>query len=372
MGWGTYYRCFFLAKYLVRLGHEVRLICISGKKLDLGVSVQRVDGVEIVTIPRLRVKGEQFLQASFEITLSFTKKCDIIHGFSVSQPSTGIPVILSKALRRKPVLADWDDYWKYLLRLRRRTVNWIIDSFEVGVPRMANGVTVVSDFLLGKAKEAGVLESKIHKITNGADVDGIKPMNKENARKTLNLDRSCPLMLCVGRSFLKKTLEVLSKVRKKIPEAKMLVVGAEYVSPLARQTYEELKDNVIVVGRQPSEMIPHYLAAADVLVLPMENTPHEMARWPIRLGDYLASGRPIISNAVGDVKKILEGDKCGLTCPPDDIELFSEIAVKILNNSELGKKLGERSRKVAEEKYSWKVVTAKLDSLYNELIERRG
>lgn len=368
MGWGTFHRCFFIGKNLAKLDHEIRLICASGKEFDLSISTQKIGGMEIVTIPRLKIKTEQLFQAIVNIALSLSKKCDVIHGFSVSQPATGIPVIFSTIFRRKLILADWDDYWNVLIRRKRRTINWVIDAFESGVPRLVDGTTVVSDFLFERAREIGIPADKIHKIPNGANVDEIKPMNMGHARKTLNLDLDCPLITCVGRSFFTQTLEVFSKVREELPDAKMLAVGIEHISSTAREIYKILKDEIIVVGRQPPHKIPYYLAAGNVLALPMENAPQDIARWPIRLGDYLASGKPIISNAVGEVKKVLEEDRCGLTCPPGDIGAFSEIAIKILNSQKLGERLGNKARKVAEEKYSWGRIVAKLDRLYSGLM----
>jgi glycosyltransferase involved in cell wall biosynthesis len=148
----------------------------------------------------------------------------------------------------------------------------------------------------------------------------------------------------------------------------MLAAGITKIPADVNESYKKHEDKIRIVGRQPMDKIPVYLATGDVLVLPMFDRPAEIARWPIRFGEYLASGRAIISNAVGEVKTIMEEENCGLTCPVKDMDAFSELAIKLLNDREMAKKLGMRARKVAEEKYSWDISAKMLEKLYNETV----
>jgi glycosyltransferase involved in cell wall biosynthesis len=128
-----------------------------------------------------------------------------------------------------------------------------------------------------------------------------------------------------------------------------------------------LSEHVELLGYQPYEKLQYYLGAADAAILPMIDTIFDRARVPGRLCEYLASGRPIVSNAVGDVKDILEEHDCGLTSDPNNINAFAENIIRILNEEELQRRLGNNARKTAEEKYSWNRIAEDLNRLYRSV-----
>lgn len=375
LGYGTYYRCFYLGKYLSQYGHNTTLICASDKNFDFHISTRDVNsGMRVISLPRVKYHKYytgQLLRTFLGSLQSLVFKYDLAHGFAVAQPPTGVPTLVSKVFRRKPVVVDWDDLWGGgFAEYHNVVVGDVLEMLEETIPPMADKVTVVSDLLFERAKKLGVDERKIYKIPNGANIDEIKPMDRKSARKKLDLNANCPIILSLGHTYLESLVllfKAFSNVVSEVPGTKLLIVGRVDASKEAKNVYDSMAGNIVSVGEQPFWKVPYFLAAADVLVLPMKNSPIEEARWPIRLGDYFASGRPIVSNAVGEVKKVLETEKCGLTSPPDDAKKFSEKVIELLENRELSEELGKRARQVAEEKYAWQIIARKLSKMYEEI-----
>jgi glycosyltransferase involved in cell wall biosynthesis len=81
----------------------------------------------------------------------------------------------------------------------------------------------------------------------------------------------------------------------------------------------------------------------------------------------LASGRPIVSNAVGEVKSVLENEQCGLTCEPQDLDSFVQNVLTLLDKPELQERLGQKARQAAENKYSWSKISSDLMGAYTGL-----
>ena len=127
-------------------------------------------------------------------------------------------------------------------------------------------------------------------------------------------------------------------------------------------------NKITLTGFVSDEMKYLYLSAADILALPMEDNPVEEARFPIRLGDYLCAGRPIVSNAVGEVKYYLEEYNAGLTSPPDSPRKFADNILKVLRNKKLADELSKNARKLAEGELSRESVIKKVDSLIQSLL----
>ncbi len=374
---GTFYRCFFLARSLARIGHHVDLVCASRKRFDLLIRNKMIeDRFRIITLPRIRLQQYHTghsLRALINSGIVLLKNYDILQSFAVAQPATAVPTVVARYLTNKPIVVDWDDAWgEGLAHSHPSIVGRTLTYLEEEVPKLANTVTVVSEYLRGRAASSGY--RRIVKIPNGANVDEIRPGDKREARGRLGIPAGLKMLVAVGHTFLKSMDNMLSAFHvamKMVPDVKLFVVGNFNKDPGSiKKKYGE--ENLVFAGEQPFETVKLYLAAADGLVLPMEDTVFERARFPIRLGDYMAAARPIVSNAVGEVKHVLERNECGLTCPPDDIEGFAEIMTAAIQDGEVSDRLGRNARICAETQYNWNNIASDLAVEYGELVGARG
>jgi glycosyltransferase involved in cell wall biosynthesis len=89
----------------------------------------------------------------------------------------------------------------------------------------------------------------------------------------------------------------LVEVARRLPEFTFVLVGQASIdtAPLA-----ELP-NVHLLGRRPYDEIPHYGAAFDVCLLPFQQNRWIEAMNPIKLKEYLALGKPVVSTPFGEL-----------------------------------------------------------------------
>jgi len=375
---GTYFRCFYLARHLSKKGIKVDLICASASNLDLKIKQKEInENFKIITLPRIRFHPYHTghsLRALINSAIVLFKNYDILHSFAVAQPAIAFPTLVCKIFKGKPIIVDWDDLWgggfgKYHPRL----INTAFSFLEGNVTKLSDRITVASEFLKAKARAYKCPENKIVKIINGADIDSIRPMGKEDSRKKFGFKNEEIILLSIGHTYMDTLgilLETYRKVLAQMNNVKLILVGA-----LGRQGNSVYKDilafgeHLLLLGERPYSDIPYLLGCADVLVLPMSNGVIEQARFPIRFGDYLASGRPIASNAVGEVKKIISEEKCGLCSEPLDTDSFAEKIIELINNEQLRQELGRRAREVAEERLSWEKISGDLLRVYGQVLE---
>jgi len=382
VGYGTYYRCFFLGKHLSQHGIEVTMLTSSNKNYNMHIKRIRINNrMTIVTLPYFKVSqyctGHLLRAVINSIYTVLSPDFDIIHSFVFPVPSIAMPTVLARFLGDKPIIIDGDDLWRGgWAEYHNPFTKMFLEKAEDMIPHMVDRITVVSEVMKNRFLGLGISNERIRKIPNGSNVDQIRPMNMHYARRKLGFGDDERILSAIGHTYTNSLfilLDAFKKVARELPDIKLLMVGQMALSreawnEVSRRYGELLGKQLLLIGEQPYERVLYYMAVADALLLPMDDNPLERARFPMRFGDYLASGRPIISNAVGEVKSILEDNVCGLTSEPDSAERLAENILIALRDRELTEEYGRRARKVAEEKLAWSKVAGDLLSFYEELL----
>lgn len=110
-----------------------------------------------------------------------------------------------------------------------------------------------------------------------------------------------------------------------------------------------ISKQVEFVGNLHGKDILKKFQSSHILVHPTSNDSS-----PTVIIEAMACGLPVLSTTVGGIPKLVENNKTGLLVEPNNITLFKEALVTLIENKELQKKFGENGRLRAEEKYSWK------------------
>lgn len=132
------------------------------------------------------------------------------------------------------------------------------------------------------------------------------------------------------------------------------------VVELARECGVE--GRLLVTGFLSDEDLPWYLGCADVFLLPFPNTTYNVGRWPNKFGDYMALGRPTVSNPVGDLLPFFEKHEVGLLADCNEHD-FAEKVVSLLDNPAVAKQLGANARHTAL-KYDYPKLVKGLEGFY--------
>jgi len=351
---GTYFRCFGFAKYLVKLGQEVTLVCLQKEK-TLKTTIKDNSGVKIILLPRIADSGwgelpAHFGRGIFTFILCLLKKFDVVHTSNVASPTVGLTtflIYLIKKFKKIKLIVDWDDWWGKGGLLTINQKGWFQESvaefLETKIPLLADKITLHNDLILQRALESGVKKQNIYKIYNGADVDSYQNFytnnyNQEKARLELNLPQD-KFILFFGSSIL-TSVPFLLQVLKQIQNENIILVIAGPLHPKYPAMAEELllQKRVIFTNTIPLTLFRKYLLAADILLLPRsQNSLEDRCTFPARLGDYLLAGRPIIANDVGELSRAFRRDPLGLLARADDQEDFKTKIMQVYNDPNLKK-----------------------------------
>ena len=100
-------------------------------------------------------------------------------------------------------------------------------------------------------------------------------------------------------------------------------------------------------GEQPSETIPSFLDAADVLVSPRSTGTNT----PLKIYQYLRSGRVIVATRLLTHTQVLSDDVAILTEPTP--EAFARGVLRAINEPSVSRQLGEAARRLADTRYTY-------------------
>ena len=210
---------------------------------------------------------------------------------------------------------------------------------------------------------------KIEIIPNGVDVD------KFNPEKMQTDDFSYIFFLSVLDEFhqykgLDYLLKALKIVKDKIPNVKLIVGG----KGVLLDHYQEmaaslgLMDNVDFAGFIPDEQIVDYYNQANVFVLPSISSLQE--GFGIVALEALACQTPVVTTNIVGVAEDLKQIEGGLVVPPKDTKKLADAIIQILDDEQLQNEMGEKGRKLVEEKYTWKGVASSMEKLYKNILSK--
>jgi teichuronic acid biosynthesis glycosyltransferase TuaC len=171
----------------------------------------------------------------------------------------------------------------------------------------AKRVVAVSRALAEEVAELGVPRERIAIVMNGVDSSLFHPRDRTEARRALGLPDG-PLALYVGNLKVEKGVLDLAAAWRDVPAGRLAIVGG---GPAKAELEQAVGANVQVVGPQPLDTIPTWMAACDVLVLPShaEGTPNVVL-------EALACGRRVVATSVGGIPDLITSDTLGTLVPP--------------------------------------------------------
>lgn len=142
-----------------------------------------------------------------------------------------------------------------------------------------------------------------------------------------------PHAVYAGHLYDYKGIPTVLETAHRLPRVQFHLVGG-WTRDVRRQ--ERLAnrlelENVHFHGMQPQARVPPYLWHADVLLLPPTRG-HASASWtsPVKLGEYLASGTPVVATSIAGLRDRLIGDEV-VWVEPDNPDALADGVRRVLD-----------------------------------------
>jgi glycosyltransferase involved in cell wall biosynthesis len=223
--------------------------------------------------------------------------------------------------------------------------------------RKAGLVIPVSESLCSRLRGSGVKAERIHVLPNAVNTDLFHTgVDGTSVRQRLKLEGRFVIGFVGtfkrwhGVDFLLSAFQILHQTD---PSTHLLLVGD---GPLRLQLEEEvrkmgLRGAVTFAGAVAHEEIPPYLAATDAAVAPYPAL-QDFYFSPLKLFEYMASGRAVVASRVGQVAEVVRDGVTGLLFEPGNVADLVGCIRRVRDNPALGRELG-RNASAASAERTW-------------------
>lgn len=217
--------------------------------------------------------------------------------------------------------------------------------------RRAKKFVVLTKPIKERLVAIGISESKILVAGDAVSLEDYKELPSKNEARTkfgLPLDKKI-----VGYVGTLKTMGMEKGITVAIdalhllpPDYLLCLVGGEkddvdFYRKLADQYY--LGGRVIFVGKVHHERVPLYLTAFDCVIAPFPDLEHyRYFMSPLKIFEYMASGRPIIVSDLPSIREILD-ENSAIFVKPNDKDSLAEAIKKILGDAALSERLSSQA-----------------------------
>jgi glycosyltransferase involved in cell wall biosynthesis len=242
-------------------------------------------------------------------------------------------------------------------------------SFRMAHRMIANCLVVQNQLI-----REGVNPNRIIQHYNGLDLERLKVdvgLTQSAARAMFGLPQDRRLVTIVAnlRNPVKDHpmfLRAAARVRATVPDAAFVIAGEGELMPGLKQLASELgiAEDVHFVGR--CDDVASLLFASNIGAL--SSTSEGFAN---AILECMASGLPVVATDVGGVREAIIEGETGYIVPSGDDRMMAERIIQVLANDETARRMGNRAKVLAAEKFSKDRHLQNTLELYDELLSGR-
>lgn len=350
---GTELHILNLSEQLKRRGYDVTVACRPGRWVE-----ERATAMGLPTVP-IRVMNQHDWQ-DFSLLRRFLseRKIDVLH----VHWSSDIVVPGYAALREHVPVRIMSRHMPYPFKNR-------VGSFLYSKILYTRLVTV-SNSVRETLIKCGVPGDKVQVIHHGTDVEAFArtTQDRKEMRTTLGIPEDSVAVGIVGRIAPEKghavLLDALQKVHARYPLF-LVIVGDGPDEELIRSRAAEmgLADKVLFTGFRDD--VNNVLNALDVVTVP--STWNEPCSAVVQQG--MAVSKPIIGTRAGGTPEMVLDNETGFLVPPSDPDALADALARLAGDAFLRKRLGAAGKERVEELFSLRVMTDKIEALYQREYE---
>jgi glycosyltransferase involved in cell wall biosynthesis len=339
---------------------------------------------EGVHISNAKVTSSQFfypavLARLLRSVLSFSP--DVVHVFK-PKGFAGAAAKLLMATSKVPVVLDCDDWegwggWNEVMPYPW-AVKQYIDWQERRLIGRVPAVSVASRVLFSRAIEIREANTGISYVPNCISrrqlkvIDEVRSQDSRQLREEMDLPNH-PIILYAGHYVAADDVMFFAQAGAETA----LATGATLVFVGDGEQLEQVKGffarhqmiDARFFGQVPYDVYLKLLAASDIAAFPYPDSPVYRAKCSVRIIEFMAMGKPVITTAVGQNPEYVEDGVSGRLCTAGDLPEFVRRLTELTREETERVRMGEHARRRILESFIWDQDSGKIcEAIYAGVI----
>jgi len=159
-------------------------------------------------------------------------------------------------------------------------------------------------------------------------------------------------------------------------DKKLVLMGDIDASECKEKIYEvisenNLKEDVIITGYVPRAEMVNRVKAADVLILAKPSGLQSEHSFPTKIGEYLASGKPVVLTNVGCISQYLTDGINAFIAQPNNIDSLSGKLLEVYSNYKVSVEIGRKGQQVATDLFDYRNQSRFIIDFFRERISNK-
>ena len=231
---------------------------------------------------------------------------------------------------------------------------------------------VIVAMLPNVLKPYNINADKILPVTNGVDLDITKPLPAVRQKDRFTITYVGHLKKIRGMDTI---LSAAKYLKQEIQDFSVSLVGymenedKEWLIEAIRR--KDLEDNVELVGEVSHEEALRRIASSDVCLSPFPSKRELDYIYPIKIFEYMAMGKAVISTDLPGVSRIIQHGVNGLLVEPDNPKELAKAILQIYSNSALKEILGRNALEDVRQ-YDWTNINHQVEQAISKLVAPEG
>ncbi len=355
-GHGDVVRIVELAKVINR-EHRVYLAMLDSNQ-------SRIFGIKIIEINKYLLKIP-FLSLFSFYNIVRKIKPDIIQ--AESYQTAYLCGIISRLGKNQPK-AIWDIHGDILseLEFEKNSIYNFIKKLNTRLMVFLSGILVKNKIVVSENQKKELNQkSRIRVIPNG-----YSPENMIDPQCTIPREHNKSILTYVGTlekwAKVSDLIEAFNIVNKRSASFLYIIGDGSDLTNLKNMVKKyNLEKDVLFTHKIPYRKIKEYLYSSDILLAPFPDHKALRVACPIKLLEYISTGKPIVTMDIGEIPSIMKSLNAAIVTNPD-ISSFAKGIIKLIHNKNKQAVISENAKLLSRE-YTWEIMGKKLLDVYDEI-----
>lgn len=260
-------------------------------------------------------------------------------------------------LLRVPMVIDNIEYFSSMQIPKSRWVQFDNRLYDRYSFRFTDKTIAISDFLLNQARQ-GAPSKPVLKIPSIVDFSRFRSEKKASHDFFLYCGQAAYLEVI---EFILEAFEQMANgtyelylVSNGYPDAMERLINRISASPKAAQ--------IRLFSGLPFQELVDLYCTSKALLIPLRETKQDIARFPHKIGEYCAAGKPIVSTRVGEVATYFQDGETALLASAYDVSQYAAKMQEVIEDPMRAEQIGRQSFELGKKSFDHIYLGSKIKS----------